>query len=140
MDLKEEFMSAPIDIYNGNQASINWAHRMTTKGLRYLHIRKTSVREAGQTKFLPVKHVSDKVKFSDIITKEHKYKAHYIILWDHLMSKLAIMGKVRRCIHICENISAIPTYGDICHQNSPPKQISDIDSMYNDSYKMISVV
>ena len=80
MDLKEEFMSAPIDIYNGNQASINWAHRMTTKGLRYLHIRKTSVREAGQTKFLPVKHVSDKVKFSDIITKEHKYKAHYIIL------------------------------------------------------------
>ena len=32
MDLKEEFMSAPIDIYNDNQASINWDHRMTTKG------------------------------------------------------------------------------------------------------------
>ena len=50
------------------------------------------------------------------------------------------MGKVRRCIHICENISVIPTYGDICHHNYSPKHISDVDSMYNDFYTMISVV
>ena len=56
------------------------------------------------------------------------------------MSKLAIMGKVRLCIHICENISVIPTYGERCHQNSSPKHISDVDSTYNDLYKMISVV
>ena len=56
------------------------------------------------------------------------------------MYKLAIMGKMRRCIHICENISVVPTYGDRYHQNSSPKHISDVDSTYNDSYKMISVV
>ena len=28
MYLKEEFMSAPIDIYNNNQSSIIWAHSM----------------------------------------------------------------------------------------------------------------
>ena len=56
------------------------------------------------------------------------------------MSKLTIVGKVRHCIHICENISVIPTYGNRCHQNSPQKHISDVDSFYSDSYKMISVV
>ena len=56
------------------------------------------------------------------------------------MSKLRIMGRVRHCIHICENISVIPTYGDRCHQKSRPNHISDVDSMYNNLYKMISVV
>ena len=56
------------------------------------------------------------------------------------MPKLVIMGKVRRYIHICENISLIPTYGNRCHQNYPPKHISDVDSTYKDSYKIIFVV
>ena len=140
MDLKEEFMSAPIYIYNDNQASINWAHIMKTKGLRYLKICENAVCEAVQANFARVKHVSGKIKFSDILTEEDKDKAHYITLWDRLMSKLAIMGKVRRCIHICENISVIPMYGDRCHQISSPKHVSDVDSTYIDSYKMISVI
>ena len=140
MDLKEEFMSAQIDIYNNNQAIINWSHTMTKKGLRHLKMRGNTVREAVQTNFARVKHVSGKVNLSDIITKEDKYRAHYITLRDRLMSKTMIIGKVRRCIHICENISVIPTYGDICHQSSSPKHISDVDSMYNDSYKIIYVV
>ena len=103
-------------------------------------MRKSTVREAVQTNFARVKHVSGKVKFSNILTKEDKDKSHYITLQDRLMPKLAIMGKVRRCIHICENISVIPTYGDRCQHNSSPKHISDIDSTYNDLYTMIYVV
>ena len=140
MYLKEEFMSAPIDIYNDNQSSIYWAHSMTTKALRHPQMRKNAVREAVQTNFVRVKYVSGKVNLSDILTKEDKDKVHYIIPQDRLMSKIAIMGKVRRCIQICENISVIPTYGDKCHHNYPPKHISDVDSTYNDSYKIISVV
>ena len=131
MDFKEEFMSAPINIYNDNQESIKWVHSMTKKGLRQPQMRKNAVRDTVQTNFARVKHVSGKVNLSNIITKEDKDKSRYITLRDHLMSKIASMGKVQRCIHICENISVIPTYGDRCHQNSSPKYISDVDSMYN---------
>ena len=92
-----------------------------------------------QTNSARVNHVSGKKK-SDILTKEDKYKWHYITLQYRLMSKLAIMGKVRHCIHICENISVIPTYGDICQQTPPQNHISDVDNMYNDEYKMMSAV
>ena len=109
MDLKEEFMSTPIDIYKDSQSSINLAHSIKTKALRHLQMRKNTVREAVQTNFVRVKYVSGKVKFSNILTKEDKEKVHYIILQDRLMSKITIMGKVWRCIHICENISVIPT-------------------------------
>ena len=119
MDLKEEFMSAPIDIYNNNQSSINWFHGMTTKGLSHIQMHENAVREAVQTNFARVKHVSGKLNLSDILTKEDKYKSKYITLRDSLMSKLAIMGKVRHCIHICENISVIPVYGDRCHKILP---------------------
>ena len=114
---------------------------MEKKGPSHLQMLKNAIRKAVQTNFSRVKHVSGKVNLSDILTKEDKDKAHYIDLRDRLMSKLTIMGKVRRCIHICENISVIPTYGDRCHQTPPPpKHISDVDSTYNDLYKMISVV
>ena len=43
-------------------------------------MRNNSVREAVQTNFARVKHVSGKVKISDVLTKEVKYKAHYITL------------------------------------------------------------
>ena len=111
-------MSAPIDIYNDNQTIISWTHSMKTKGLRHPQMRKNAVREAMQTNFTRVKHVSGKVNLSNIITKEYKDKVHYITLQDRLVYKLTIVGKVRRCIQICENISVIPTYGDRCHQNS----------------------
>ena len=57
MDLKEEFMSAPISVYNNNQASINWYHSMTTKGIRHLQMCNNAVREDLQTNFARVKHV-----------------------------------------------------------------------------------
>ena len=93
-------MSAPIYIYNDNQASINWAHSIKTKALRHPQMRKNAVREAVQTNFVRVKYVSGKVNLSDMLTKEDKDKVHYIIPQDRLMSKIAIMVKVRRCIHI----------------------------------------
>ena len=132
IDLKEEFMSAPIDIYNDNQSSINWAHSMTTKGLRHLQIRENAVREEVQTNFARVKHVSGKVNLSDILTKEDKYKSHYITPQDRLISNLEIISNVRRCIHICEIFCVVPAYGDSCHGNSPPSHISNVDFTYND--------
>ena len=133
-------MSAPIEKYNYNKASINWDHIMTKKGLRHLQIHENAVREVMQTNFVGIKHVSGKVNLSDILTKEDKDKAHYITHQDRIMSNLAIVGKVRRYIHICEKNSVIPMYGDRCHQNSSPKHTSDIDSTYNDLYTMIFVV
>ena len=58
------------------------------------------------------------------------------------MSNLAIMGKVRRSIHICENICVIPVYGNSCRYDYPPNHISDVYFKYNGfySYTMISVV
>ena len=56
-------MSATIDIYNNNQAIINWSHSMTKKGLSHLQMRKNTVREAVQNNFARVKHVSGKVFF-----------------------------------------------------------------------------
>ena len=76
MYFKEEFMSSLINIYNDNQASMNWAHSMTKKGLRHLKIRENAVRKAVQTKFAHVNHISGKVKISDLITKKDKDKAH----------------------------------------------------------------
>ena len=102
MDLEEEFMSAPIDIYNNNQSRINWAHIMTTKGLRHLQMFDNALHEAVKTNFVRIEYVSGKVNLSDILTKENKYKAHYITIRDRLMSNLAIMGKVRHCIQICQ--------------------------------------
>ena len=80
MGLKEEFMSAPIDIYNDNHASINWDHSMTTKGPRHLPMRKNAVRESKQTNFARVKHVSGKLNLSYIITKEDIDRSHYITI------------------------------------------------------------
>ena len=124
-------MSAPIDIYNDNKLSINWNHSMKTKGLRYLQIRENTVPEDVQTNFKRVNHVSGRVNLSNIFIKADKDKSHYITLQDHLMSNLTIMGKVRHCIHICENICVIPTYGDIRNYDSPPNHISDLDCTYD---------
>ena len=79
---------------------------------------QNAVREAVQTNFARVKHVSGKLNMSNIITKEDKDKAHYITLQDRLMSNLVIMGNVRRCIKICKHICVIPTYGNKCRHNS----------------------
>ena len=103
-------------------------------------MHENAVHEAMQTNFARVKHVSGKVNLSDILTKEDKDKAHYITLQDRLMSKLVIMRKVRRCIHIWEHIYVIPTYGYRCHHNSPPKHISEVDSTYNYFYTLFSIV
>ena len=103
-------------------------------------MRKNVVCDAVQTNFVRVKHVSGKVKFSDILTNEDKYKVHYIILRYHIMYRLLILDNIRLCINICENIWVILTYGDICHHNSPPKNISDLESTYNNFYTMNSVV
>ena len=114
-------MSAPIEIYNDNQASINWDHSMIKNGLSHLQMRKYAVRKSVQTNFARIKYVSGKVNYSNILTKEDKYKSQYITLQYRLVSKYMIMGKVRRSIYICKNISVIPTYGDRCHQNYSPK-------------------
>ena len=69
-------MSAPIDIYHDNQASINWAHSITTKVLRHIKMRNNAACKAVQTNFAHVKNVSGKINLSDILTKEDKDRVH----------------------------------------------------------------
>ena len=62
-------MSAPIKIYNDNQASINWSHSMKTKGLKHLQMHKNTVYEDVQNNFACVKNFLGKANSSDILTK-----------------------------------------------------------------------
>eukprot|EP00957_Ditylum_brightwellii_P078474 5966991-Ditylum_brightwellii.AAC.1 len=52
-------------------AYVNWAHNMTTKGLRHLQMQKNAVCEVVQ-KVALVKHVRGKINSADILTKEER--------------------------------------------------------------------
>ena len=60
---------------------------MTTKGLRYLQIRKNTVRECVQSGLISVKHVGGKTNPLDIFTKEDKDILHFEQCRDALCSE-----------------------------------------------------
>ena len=79
LSLFQTFTEGPITIYNDNQASIQWSHNMTTKGLRYIQIRENAVREQVQKNFIQVKHIGGLHNSSDILTKEDTNISHYLL-------------------------------------------------------------
>ena len=75
--LFETCHNGPITIYNDNSAAVQWAHNMTTKGLRYIQICENAVREQVAAKFVQVEHVAGKRNPSDIFTKEESDPSHF---------------------------------------------------------------
>ena len=85
LSLFKTFTDGPITIYNDNQASVQWSHNMTTKGLRYIQIRENAVREQVQKNFIQVKHIGGLHNSSDIFTKEDKNISHYLLCRSSIM-------------------------------------------------------
>jgi len=73
----ELYTDGPVIIHNDNAACIQWAHNMTTKGIRYIQIRENAVREQVQTDFIEVQHIAGRLNNSDIFTKEDKDVTHF---------------------------------------------------------------
>ena len=86
LNLLEEVMPKPTNVYNDNQACIIWSRSMTTKGLRHVQIRENAVRESQHTGFICTKHCQGKYNLSDMFTKEDKNPAHFIEIRDHIMA------------------------------------------------------
>ena len=79
--------NGPITIYNDNSAAVQWAHNMTTKGLRYIQMRENAVREQVAAKFVQVEHVAGKRNPSDIFTKEDRDPSHFLECRDTLCAE-----------------------------------------------------
>jgi hypothetical protein len=86
LNLTSEIMPLPTTIFNDNSACVNWAHNLTTKGLRHIQIRENAVRESYQSGFLEVAHISGKKNLSDMFTKEDKDTAHFLEIRDVVMT------------------------------------------------------
>ena len=82
LQIFQKFKKGPITVYNDNQATVQWSHNMTTKGLRYIQIRENAVREQVQADFITVKHIGGKHNSADIFTKEDKDITHYLLCRD----------------------------------------------------------
>ena len=82
LNIFQQFTKGPITIYNDNQATVQWSHNMTTKGLRYIQIRENAVREQVQAQLIQVKHIGGLHNSSDIFTKEDKDIKHYLLCRD----------------------------------------------------------
>ncbi len=70
--VKDNFMPGTNNIYNDNQACINWSKKCTTKGLRHIKMKENLVRENITSKFVHVSHVDGKLNLMDIFMKEMK--------------------------------------------------------------------
>jgi hypothetical protein len=78
--IKDIFMPGTNNIYNDNQACINWSKKCTTKGLRHIQMKENLVRETIASQFVHVSHVDGNVNLVDIITKEMKDTSHFVEL------------------------------------------------------------
>jgi hypothetical protein len=77
-------MPSTTVMFNDNNACVNWSKKATTKGLRYVQMRKNCVRENVQSGFVPIHHVNGKTNLADLFTKEMKDTSHFVEL-RHLM-------------------------------------------------------
>ena len=73
------------DVFNDNQACVDWAATMTNKGTKHINLRENKVRESHQDKTSRVRHIPGKINPSDIFTKEMKDAAHFRRLRDSFM-------------------------------------------------------
>ena len=59
LGLQDQYTDGPIVIHNDNAACVQWAHNMSTKGIRYIQISENTVREQVQHNFINVLQADD---------------------------------------------------------------------------------
>jgi hypothetical protein len=87
-DLGADDLSAPTIVYNDNQACIDWAAAVTTKGVKHLNLRDNKVRESQAGRAIAVTHIPGAINSSDLHTKEIKDASHYRRLRDTVVVSL----------------------------------------------------
>ena len=85
LDLTDDIITGPVDIWNDNNACVCWSKNTTTKGLRHVQIRENAVREGQAMGLFKIKHIPGKNNSSDIFTKEDKDTEHYLNVRDSMM-------------------------------------------------------
>ena len=81
-DLHVPDAATPTKIYNDNQACVDWAASITTKGIKHLNLKENKVRESQAEGECVVIHIPGVINSSDIHTKEMKDSSHYRRLRD----------------------------------------------------------
>ena len=76
------------DVFNDNEACVQWSHIVTSKNIRHMELKENSIREWVQDKSLTIKFVKGKDNPADIFTKEMRDGAHFRRLRDSFMSRL----------------------------------------------------
>ena len=64
---------------------MQWTASLTSKGIKYINLRETMVREAHLDKDVIVTHIPGVINSSDLFTKEIKSDAHFRRLRDSMM-------------------------------------------------------
>jgi len=85
-------------VYNDNQAAVDWVVSLTNKGTKHINLRETSVREAHLDSEVAVHHIPGKINPADIFTKEMKDDAHFRRLRDCFMVSHAAFLKYGRAV------------------------------------------
>jgi len=85
LDVKDLFMPGVNNIYNDNQACINWSKSLTTKGLCHIQMKENHVRENIANNFVTIHHVDGKLNLADLFTKEMIDTSHFVEVHDMMM-------------------------------------------------------
>ena len=75
-------LPTPFPIYNDNEASIKWSHKLSIKGLRYLQTQENSTKEHQAKGFCSVAHIKGSSNLGDLFFKEDKDKGHFSAIRD----------------------------------------------------------
>ena len=76
-------------VYNDNEACVQWSHTSTSKGIKHVNLRENYVRELQLNKVVNVTHIPGVINPADIFTKEMKDGAHFRRLRDCMMCSKA---------------------------------------------------
>ena len=85
-------------VYNDNQAAVNWAASITTKGIKHLNLRENMVRECHLDGSVTFTHIPGVINPSDIFTKEMRDCAHFRRLRDSMMVSMAAFLKYKTTV------------------------------------------
>ena len=88
LDLMDTFTDRPILIKNDNAAAVQWSYNMTSKGLRYIQIRKNAIREQITLGLIQPEHQSGDTNISDLCTKEDKSDSHFHTIANTIISPI----------------------------------------------------
>ena len=87
-----------VPVFNDNQAAVDWAASVTTKGIKHLNLRENQVRERHHAGQVSVTHIPGVINPSDIFTKEMKDSAHFRRLRDSIMVAKGALSRFQRPI------------------------------------------